>query len=162
MILLLSVLLYLLPAKNHHPFFVSVMEIEYLQKQKLIGISCKVYADDLELAIKNYSGKQIDLTKGSVSSNKELLSAYFLKHISLNVDGSPQVARFVGYEIEADAAFVYLEIKYSTAPKRVVLNTDLMYDYNKSQVNLVHYIQDGNRQSHKLSYPKKEVLFEIR
>jgi hypothetical protein len=158
----MSVLLSLLPPKNHHPFFVSVMEIEYLQKQKLVGISCKVYADDLELAIKNYSGKQVDLTKGNVSLNNELLSAYFLKHVGLVIDGSSQLATFVGYEFEEDAVFVYLEIKYPSPPKQVLLNTDLLYDYNKSQVNLVHYIQNGERQSHKLSYPRKEVLFVIK
>jgi hypothetical protein len=155
---MLSILIYILTLLPH-PFFVSVTEIEYLQKEKVLGVSCKLFNDDLETTLKNATGAPVDIFKGDKSKNNTYLQQYFGKHFTVLADGSPAALRVIGYEIDGEACFVYLEAPLANKPKQVKVNTDLMYDFNKGQVNMIHFIDQGNRQSHKLIYPNQEVFF---
>lgn len=155
---MLSIFIYILTLLPH-PFFVSVTEIEYLQKEKVLGVSCKLFNDDLETTLKNATGAPVDIFKGDKSKNNTYLQQYFGKHFTVLADGSPAALRVIGYEIDGEACFVYLEAPLANKPKQVKVNTDLMYDFNKGQVNMIHFIDQGNRQSHKLIYPNQEVFF---
>ena len=159
MVLLMSLLLFLNPFK-HHPFFVSVTEIEYVQKDKLLGISCKLFSDDLESTLEKFSGKNVDILKGDKATNQKLISAYFDKHFRLSADGKNLTARVIGFENEAEATFIYLEAPVANLPGKLIVNTDLLYEMNPGQINMLHYIVNGHRQSHKMSPPQKEVVFE--
>jgi hypothetical protein len=161
------ILVYILTLLPHpklvpHPFFVSVTEIEYLQKEKILGVSCKVFNDDLETALKNASGAPVDIFKGDKTKNNAYLQQYFAKHFTVQTDGSPTALRVIGYEIDGEACFVYLEASLAKRPKQVKVTTDLMYDLNKSQINMIHCLDQGNRQSQKLTYPNREVLFTFK
>ena len=63
MALILVYILTLLPHPKlvPHPFFVSVTEIEYLSKEKVLGVSCKVFNDDLETTLKTATVAQVDI-----------------------------------------------------------------------------------------------------
>lgn len=161
---MLSILFYFLTLLPHpknppHPFYVSVTEIEYLQKEKVLGVSCKVFNDDLETTLKNATGAAVDIFKGDKTKNNTYLQQYFAKHFSVQADGAAATLRVIGYEIDGEACFVYLEAPMANRPKQVKVHTDLMYDFNKGQINMIHYVDQGNRQSHKLIYPNQEVLF---
>jgi len=164
---MLSIFVYFLTLLPHpkmlpHPFFVSVTEIEYLSKEKVLGVSCKVFNDDLETTLKNASGTPIDIFKGDKAKNTTYLQQYFTKHFTILTDGSPAALRVIGYEIDGEACFVYLEAPLATRPRQVKVTTDLMYDFNKGQINMIHCVDQGNRQSHKLIYPNREVLFTFK
>jgi hypothetical protein len=66
----------------------------------------------------------------------------------------------LGYEIEKDAVFVYLELKSADEPGKFEIDTDLLYDLDKSQVNLVHFIKNGERQTQRLTYPNTLAIFQ--
>lgn len=164
---MLSIFIYILSLLPHpkmlpHPFFVSVTEIEYLQKEKVLGVSCKVFNDDLEATLKNATGAPVDIFKGDKTKNTIYLQQYFSKHITLTTDGTLAPLKVIGYEIDGEACFVYLEAPLSNKPRQLKVNTDLMYDFNKGQINMVHCVDQGNRQSHKLTYPNREVLFTFK
>ena len=160
MVLLMSLIMLLNPVTVHHPFFVSVTEIEYVQKDKLLGISCKLFSDDLESTLKNSSGKAVDILKGDKNTNNKLISAYFDKHFSLMADGKILASKVIGFENEGEAIFVYLEAPVNTPPSKLVVTSDLLYELNPSQINMMHYIVNGHRQSHKISPPQKEIIFD--
>jgi hypothetical protein len=160
MILLLSLIMFVSPIREVHPFFVSVTEIEYVQKDKLLGISCKLFSDDLEFTLKNLSEKNVDILKGDKNTNKKLIATYFDRHFSLVADGKTLPFRVIGYENEGEAIFIYIEAPVEKVPAKLVVKTDLLYDLNPGQINMVHYIVNGHRQSHKMSAPQKEIIFD--
>jgi hypothetical protein len=164
MALILVYILTLLPHPKlvPHPFFVSVTEIEYLSKEKVLGVSCKVFNDDLETTLKTATGAPVDIFKGDKAKNNAYLQEYFAKHFTILADGSPAPLRVIGYEIDGEACFVYLEARLATRPRQVKVTTDLMYDFNKGQINMIHCVDQGNRQSHKLTYPNRDVLFSFK
>jgi hypothetical protein len=43
---------------SSHPFFVSITEVEYSSKTKELGIATKFFPDDLEEALRKFSGKK--------------------------------------------------------------------------------------------------------
>ena len=160
MVLLLSLIMLLSPASVQHPFFVSVTEIEYVQKDKLLGISCKLFNDDMESTLKKFSGKNVDILKGDKITNNKLIAEYFGKHFSVVADGKVLTARVIGYENEEEAIFIYLEAPVVSVPAKLLVRTDLLYELNPAQINMVHYIVNGHRESHKMSAPQKEILFD--
>lgn len=159
--LFLLIPLMLLPAKiNHHPFFVSVIEAEYFKKENLVGISCKVFNDDLENALKKESGTPVDVLGGDKNSNLKKIKPYFQKHLQVKVNNRLMTYEVLGYETEKEATFIFLELKETGEPQQFDIITDLLYDLDKSQVNLVHFIRNGQRQSQRLTYPKTQASFE--
>jgi hypothetical protein len=160
MTLLLILLLSLV--SRPHPFFVSVTEIEYIEKDRMLGISTKIFYDDLEKTLKNFSGREVDIVNGDRKQNLAQITAYFARHFTLRGGTSALPYKVIGYEIEADAAFVYMEAPVTELPARLTVNTDLLYDLDRSQINMLHFVVNGKRQSHRLNYPNREVAFEPR
>jgi hypothetical protein len=160
MLVLLFPLLLLFPALGHHPFFVSVIEAEYFRKENMIGISCKIFNDDLENALKNESGTAVDILGGDKETNLRKMRPFFSKHLQVKVNNKPLNFEVLGYETEKEATFVFLELKNTGDPFRVEITTDLLYELDKSQVNLIHFIKNSDRQTEKLSFPKTRALFE--
>lgn len=166
---MLAFLLYLLlltsnpdPAPGLHPFFVSVIEAEYFRKENLVGISCKIFNDDLETALKKESGTPVDILNGDKTSNLQKMKPFFSKHLQVKINKKLFNFELLGYETEKEATFVYLELKDTGDPLQVEMVTDLLYDLDKSQVNLIHFIKNGERQSQKLTFPKTQALFDTK
>jgi hypothetical protein len=155
---MLSILLFI--SSLVHPFFVSVIEAEYFKKENMVGISCKIFTDDLENALKKSSGQPVDIIKGDKTTNRQKMMAFFPKHVKVKINNKAYNYEVLGYEIDKDAAFVFLEIKNVGEPKQFEINTDLLYDLDKSQVNLIHFIKNGERNTQRLTYPTTSAIFE--
>ncbi|HLO80299.1 MAG TPA: DUF6702 family protein [Chitinophagaceae bacterium] len=160
---MLYIILYLFslihPAEKH-PFFVSVIEAEYYKKQNMVGISCKIFNDDLETSLKKFSGQPVDIINGEKNANKQKMASYFPQHLKVKINGKPINYEVLGYENEKDAVFVYLELKGTDEPRKFEIETNLLYELDKSQVNLVHFIKNGERQTQRLTYPNTSAIFE--
>jgi len=157
----LMILLMMMFTRFFHPFFVSVVEVEYVTKDREVGISCKIFSDDLEKAIKGFSKQDIDILKGDKKKNNELLEKYFATHLSISLDGKMYIPTYLGYENDKEATWIYLEVKNVPPPAKLDVLTDILYDYNKSQQNIIHCILDGKRQSYRLQFPEKKAAFSL-
>ena len=82
----------------NHPFFIAVFDIEYSSAEKELGISCKIYPDDLEAALKQFTKKNIDISAGNKEDNNKVVETYFRKHLGIKINGIPTSYRFLGYE----------------------------------------------------------------
>src|SRR6476469_6736990 len=82
-----------------HPYYVSVVQIDHNAKEKSLEISVRVFAEDMETALKTSSGMNIDIVhpKDKPATEKVLYN-YFLKHLRLTVNGKPVAIKYVGYE----------------------------------------------------------------
>lgn len=154
--LLLKLLLWL------HPFFLSVYEVAYIKAEDAVGISCKIFPDDLEKTLKKSSGQNVDIIGGNKTANISLLANYFSKHLQVRVNDKNYPFRVVGYELEGEAIFVYLECKGTGEPKKLEFITDMLYDLDRSQINLIHFIHKGERRTQRLSFPETRAVFEIK
>lgn len=141
-----------------HPFFVAVIEAEYISKNKELGISIKVYPDDLEATLKNTSQKSVNLSAKNKDENNMLIDSYVKKHLGIKINGISKSYEYLGYEYVNEAIMIYFSIPSLRNVKSIEINTDLMYDYKEEQTNIVHLVIDGQRCSSKLNAPNKRTV----
>ena len=122
-----------------HPFFISLTEVRYNAGSKKMELAQKIFWDDLEVALSKEAGVTVDFLKPKDKAKLESqVKAYLLKHTQVWVNGKLVPLTYVGYEVEEDAAWFYLESTATTIPKTVeVQNTLLLRDFDGQQ-NIVH------------------------
>ncbi|MEB2783051.1 DUF6702 family protein [Algoriphagus persicinus] len=121
-----------------HPFHISLTEIKWNKETEHVEISQKIFWDDLEIALSGYHEKSIDFLN---PANKELLNAqvetYLLSQNQLWVDGITVKLNFIGYEIEEDAAWFYLESEKVSEATSIKVKNNLLLEYFADQKNVV-------------------------
>jgi hypothetical protein len=146
-----------------HPYFVSTTEINYNNPGKTIEITCRMFTDNLEDALKKIYKKEVDLLHPKDKKETEkLLADYINKHLKITSNGQKLPLEIIGFEKEEDAIWTYLEIKKDISPKTVSIENSLLYDFLPNQINMVHVMVNGaNRQSSKVSNPDKKIDFSF-
>lgn len=147
-------------AYKFHPFYVSVTEMNYNAKNASFEISCKMFAEDIEDVLKQNYKTTIDLSSDRMlAQNNRLMNDYMLKHLSFNIDYRPVNFRFVGFEKEKESVYCYLELLNIPAVKKLGVNNSILYDFKKEQINIIHVMMNGKRESTKIDYPKNQASF---
>jgi hypothetical protein len=145
-----------------HPFYLGITDIKYSAAEKSIQLSVKLFTNDLEYALQKTQNQKIDLIN-DVDKKKmgEILNSYVIKRLKININSKLQSLSFIGYEHENDAVWMYFEIVNSAKPYKIEVENTLLYDYLKSQNNIVHCEVDGEKKSSKLSPPEKHLSFSF-
>ncbi len=133
-----------------HPFHTSLTQMQYDAQRQTFEVSVRVFTDDFETALtKENGGKPVRLNNGQ--KQDKLIEQYIRKHFAVaNADRKPTPITYVGYEQEADAQWVYLEMPYISKAQNVFIKQDLFIDLFPDQVNLVTI---------QLNQVKKTVVF---
>lgn len=145
-----------------HPFYVSVTTIDQSRDKTSLEISSRIFFDDLEVALKDEFGGKTDLKNTEhTSANSELIRQYFKRHFQIRVDGKAVNAEFLGFSIEGEAAWCYLEAKGVTAVQKVEVYSTLLYPSFKEQIHIFHLHVNGKKKSTKLNNPDSRAKFEF-
>jgi hypothetical protein len=143
-----------------HPIFVSVTEIEHNAKEKTLEISCKVFTDDFEKALRKTYNTPIDLVapKNKAAINT-IVADYVSKHIAINIDDKKATLNYIGYEQIEEGIYCYFQANNISVVKKISIIDNVMYDYKKEQVSVLHVTVGGVRQSTKINNPVDKVEF---
>jgi len=146
-----------------HPFFVSVTEIKHNEKAKNLEVSCKIFFNDFENALEKKYNKQLDILKPTEKPQiTPLMQDYLSKHLKINVNNKPASLHLIGYEIEEDAVWCYLEATKINQVKKMEVRNDVLFDEHDSQTNMLHLTVKGKRQSTKLDNPASTAFFTFK
>jgi len=132
-----------------HPFFISLTEMRYNTSSKKMEIAQKIFWDDLEVSLGKEFGESVDFLnpKDKAKLNQQLQS-YLLKHNQLWVNGKSVVLNYLGYEVDEDAAWFYLESAIAETPKTVEVKHTVLLEEFDGQQNIVHvYFQSKSPRS---------------
>ena len=145
-----------------HPIFVSVTEIEHNAKEKTLEISCKIFTDDFEKTLRQQYNIHIDLLNSKEKAAMEkLVSDYVQKHLLLKVEGKPVVLQFLGYEQQEEGIVSFYQVNNIAAVKKLEVTDNILFEYKKEQISIIHSIVNGNRKSTKLTNPEDKTSFEF-
>jgi hypothetical protein len=137
-----------------HPIYVSVTEMELNRKEKTLEISCKLFTDDFEKALRSSYKTPVDLINpASRAAMDKLVNAYVQAHLKITADGKLLNLKYLGYEVIEEGVFSYYESAGIDNIKNVSLFNNLLYEYNSQQMGLVHITVNGSRKSTKLNNP---------
>jgi len=145
-----------------HPFYVSITSIDHNQQAQRVEISCRIFFDDLEAALKADSHREVDLIKGADRQVIDsLLGSYLRRHLRLSVNGKALQLQYLGYEIEDDVAWCYLEAGNVPRVRQLTVDNRLLLDQFPKQSNIMHVTANGQRKSTKLDNPERHAVFEF-
>jgi hypothetical protein len=155
--ILLAPLLVLVLAFNH-PFYVSVTEIEYSSKTKEVGISVKVFPDDLEESLRKFNGNKYDVVQGDKKIIGPVLDKYIKQHMRILLNGTAKSYQWMGYEIDKESVWMYFSITNQPGVRSIQVQSDLMYTYKQEQTNIIHIKLDDKRESFRLMAPEMSAI----
>ena len=148
--------------RSLHPFYISVTEINHNAGNQSLEISCKMFAEDLELQLEKNYRTTLDI---SAEKDKAIFDKYIHdyvgRHLAITVDGKPATLSYVGFEKEKESVYCYFEADHVPAPHKIDIMNSLLHDFNEEQSNIIHVTVNGRRQSTKLNYPDKQASFSF-
>lgn len=156
--ILITTLVFLFSFK--HPFYLGVTELKYDTKTKSMQCAVKLFTNDLEDALKKINGKSVDLinVKDTASTTK-ILNSYLASHLALKINDKPITFKFIGFEREEEAIWMYLEHEKCEVPRKIEVRNTLLYDYLSGQTNIVHTEVGEFKKSLKASNPESDFVF---
>jgi len=146
-----------------HPFYVSITAVDYNNEAQRVEISCRIFYDDLETALKateNVTHVDLIHPKNKNETNR-LVGHYLQQHLGLSVNGQPHGLQYLGYEIEDDVAWCYLEAVKVASLQRLVIDNRILLDQFGKQSNILHVTAYGDRKSTKLDNPEHRAVFDF-
>ncbi|MCT2407513.1 hypothetical protein NZD88_08180 [Chryseobacterium antibioticum] len=143
-------------SKAKHPYHVGSVEINYNSKSKSFEITGRFFLDDLENGLgKKYGGSFHFNDEKYKAKLNEALEKYCAEYFKLKADGRFLKINYVGYEEDSESVNVFLESETVATPKKLEAAVSFLYNLFDDQINIVHMIVNGQRQSEKLTYPNR-------
>jgi len=122
-----------------HPLHVSVTEIEMDEKDKRLEIMMRVFADDLELTLRqNLDQPDLDILGMSGQDRDKVVSGYLKDHFKILLDGKLQKSDYLGHEQDDQAFVFYIEAPNVKKWKTIQIQNDIIMEIYADQSNLVH------------------------
>lgn len=142
-----------------HPIYVSVAEVEYVGKTRSLEVSCKLFTDDFERALRLDYKTHVDLINPKDrNAMDKLVMDYVLKHFTIYFDEKPVAIKYLGYELIEEGIYSYFEAENIAEPKNVSFFNTLLYSYHEQQLGLMHVTVNGTRKSTKLNNPESKAV----
>jgi uncharacterized protein DUF6702 len=147
---------------NAHPFYVSVVEINYNAKEKQLEIGCKVFTNDLESTLEKFINGKLDLASQNDKSRADkAISDYVATHLQLKLDNKPVSLQYVGSENEAEATWSYFQVEQVNGVKKLEIMDNMLYESYDAQIHIFHITVNGIRKSSKLTNPESRISFDF-
>lgn len=144
-----------------HPYHVGSVEFNYNSKSKTFEITGKFFLDDLENALKEKYGTVVHFNDEKYETQiNELLKQYCIDYLRLKADQKFLKVNYIGFEEDSEAVNIYLESEPVTEPKKVETAVSFLYNLFDDQMNIIHIIVKGKRQSERLNYPNR-YLYKV-
>jgi hypothetical protein len=131
-----------------HKFYISKSIIEFNPRSQQFEITCKLFTDDLELAIEQQNGKAMRLgTAEELPESGVWIEAYMKQHFRFSMDGMDAEWRWVGKEVENDLTYCYMELYRKPDFSALTLTNDLLVSQFPEQQNIVDLTMMGSTQT---------------
>lgn len=138
-----------------HPYHLGSVEINHNAKSQSFEITGRFFTDDLENGInQRFKTSLFFHNEKSKALMNRYLEQYLLETINLKANKQNIQLKYVGFEEDREVVNVYLESVPVKRPRQVEAKVNTLYNLFDDQINILHIIVGGKRQSHKLSYPK--------
>jgi hypothetical protein len=125
-------------AFSSHKFYVSLVQMDYNEKNSSLEITMKIFTDDLENALKVKSGLLLKLgTPNELPETDSVLSTYISDNFVLNSNGEEIKYQYLGKETELDVTWCYLEVSGILSIEKIEITDKMLTELFDSQSNLI-------------------------
>lgn len=121
-----------------------------------------MFTDDLEGALKKSLKATVDLSSAAQQERAGVLvNQYVQQHLRIMANGKPVPVKFVGFEKEAESVYCYFECTGVAGLKKLEITNSLLQDFTQEQINIIHVMAGGGRQSTRLNFPAHTASFSF-
>ena len=146
---------------DNHTMYISVVEIEKAVGNTNGHIRVKLFANDLEDAIFNFSQQRIDLNEGNCKPNAALINDYFDAHLGVKI--SDEIIKYSLSSCEENDLSIWLNFNFISNAnwKTVEVKADYLMELFPTQSNIVNIKYEGVIRMFRLTKesPKEIALF---
>ncbi len=143
-------------AEEVHPYHVGSVEFNYNSKSKTFEITGKFFLDDLENALKEKYGTAVHFNDAKYRAQiNGFLKTYFEEYLKLKADNKFLKVNLIGFDEDRESVNIFLESEVVNQPKKIEVAVSVLYNLYDDQMNIIHLIVNGKRQSDKLDYPNR-------
>lgn len=127
-----------------HKFYVSNSVIEFNPRSNSYEVTCKIFTDDLELALETSSGRKVSLSNAQEKYvSEKLIADYVSPRFKVLFDDKPVIMSFVGFESEVDLTYVYYEVSGNADFNVLTVENSLLFELYPEQKNIVDVRKSG-------------------
>ncbi len=141
-----------------HALYLSMTEIE-LSADGTGNIEVKVFSDDLQNALRNYSSayQPADL-ENFFDKNKGLAGQYFRTHLRLLLNEDTVKYQLVDYDIESNAHFITFHFTTPPDALSLSLEADFFMELFPTQNNVIKVNKAGEQYYYKFTKPSQTQI----
>ncbi len=127
-----------------HPFHVSITTFKLNMKSNSVEVTMKIFANDLEKAIRTPSHPDIRIGSKNITKNLDsLIIQYLHKHVQVSIDEKERKLEWIGKELENEIIWCYLEIKNVKNFANIwVQNSIFLLEFD-DQLNISHFQKEN-------------------
>ena len=116
----------------------SLTHIYYVQKQKTIQVTLRIFIDDLELELNANKKKNFEIaTDREPKKIDSIYLEYIINHLSIEINNHNKGYTFIGKEYENNMAIFYLEIKNIEQISQLKIENNLLLNTFPNQENVL-------------------------
>lgn len=143
-----------------HKFYVSLTQVEYVEEKQSLQIISRVFLDDLEDALKAFSGESVRISsKSDDNTYDQLIENYFRSKLKFEIDDKKAQWSFVGKAIDNDMLVAYIEITRLKKIKTIVITNEILFEMFEEQQNIIRtQINDQKKSFILISQDRSKVL----
>lgn len=147
-ILLFFIVFVALSSFTMHKFYVSVYQINYAEKKKMLQITSRIFVDDLNSILKLKYHQKTNLGEPNESENDIfLLKKYLAENLQFKVNGNLKPFYFANKEMEGNVLICYLSIKEIAKIKTLEIQNAVLHDFSDEQQNIIQTNLYGKKES---------------
>ena len=144
-----------------HPIHNSMANLDWNQETSALEISMRIFADDLEAAIRpeGHPALNLGLENEHVEA-EDFLVNYLGEVFAAEGGGHPLDVLYVGREQKEEVTWVYLEIPEVSALKGIKIRYAVLMDLYEDQLNVLRYTVDGATKGLMFTHSDQEQWLE--
>lgn len=137
---------------SYHPYHVGVTEVS-IHPNKEVGVSCKLFVDDVQDAIYRETGQKVNLVLKRPEDTKAL-NTYLQSKLHVTWGSNPLPLVMIGYEFEEEAVWCYFESQIKGKSHQITLCNRALYEQFSTQTHLLMLQHKDQKLRWKLTNPE--------
>ncbi len=145
-----------------HKFYVSVTQIDYVDKKGRVEITSRIFIDDLNKALEKRYNKKIYLASNrEIEGAENFVEKYLNEKIRININNKLSEIHFLGTEIDNDVLICYLKVNFSEKITTFEIENSVLTEIFKEQQNLLHTDINNKKSSFLLTNTDQTALLKF-
>lgn len=144
----LIILFFGLTAITSHRFYSAIYQINYVPQKKMLQITTRIFADDMNEALKKQYFKRTFI--GSEKETPEdiaLMKKYIADKFKLIVNGQLKSMEFFSQENENNVLICYFRIKDISKINSLEIENSILTEVFPEQQNIIQFNNNGEKKS---------------